>query len=402
MKTGLMRWLAAIIIVFSCCAGILQAAELTTPSILLTPRLRKTIPTTPTLDRIYQFSAQEWRRSAKGEWLSPLVKTNIPFNELIYYWRVRIPRDEGFRLFLQVEFPDKTRSPWLYAGYWGTVSYVENRRIPEFDRGKLDYDQLLLTTAAVSFRFKLVDDGKKPLSAKPALGVMVTLNDPPSAFVENLSKAERISLGAPEIIHDVPLRLQVDTAGNKLIDRCQSAALASAMQYFGTTVPLEQIICWTTDPEYQSFGIWPRTIGAAHELGFDAYLDRFRDWDKVRYTVAQNKIILCSITMPQNDSYLAPPYKKMSGHIVALCGVTDDNRVVVIDSAITKQNRGYLVQWLIPDFEKIWMRNKGGVGMVICPPRGFKPKLVEHLPPFPRSIGTVGWPDDDQTTSAAP
>ncbi|MCX7624948.1 MAG: C39 family peptidase [Candidatus Sumerlaeaceae bacterium] len=400
MRTAFIGALAVNIFILFTCGLDSQAAEVTTPTILFTPRLHKTITTTPTLDNVYRLSARDWHRAGKREWVSPRVKTDIPFNELIYYWRVRIPRDEGFRLFLQAEFPDKTVSPWLYAGYWGTVSYVENRRIPEFDRGKLDYDQLLLTTPAVSFRFKLLDDGKKPLSVKPELGVLVTLNDPGEAFAGKVAKAEKKST-APGIIHDVPLRLQVDTAGNKLIDRCQSAALASAMQYFGTTVPLEQIICWTTDPEYQSFGIWPRTIGAAHELGFDAYLDRFRDWDKVRDTVAQNKIILCSITMPPNDNYLAPPYRKMSGHIVALCGVTDDNRVVVVDSAISKQNRGYLVQWLMPDFEKIWMRNKGGVGMVICPPPGFKPKLVKELPAFPRSVGTVGWADDEQTTPSS-
>jgi hypothetical protein len=94
--------------------------------------------------------------------------------------------------------------------------------------------------------------------------------------------------------------------GNPLKDRCQSAAVASAMQYFGKSVPLEHIICYTTDPEYASFRIWPRTINAAFEHGFQAYLDRFRDWDAVRKTVAENKVILCSITMPAGNEYIAP------------------------------------------------------------------------------------------------
>jgi hypothetical protein len=94
--------------------------------------------------------------------------------------------------------------------------------------------------------------------------------------------------------------------GNSLKDRCQSAAVASAMQYFGKSVPLEHIICYATDPEYASFGIWPRTINAAFEHGFQAYLDRFRDWDAVRKTVAENQVILCSITMPAGNEYIAP------------------------------------------------------------------------------------------------
>jgi hypothetical protein len=81
------------------------------------------------------------------------------------------------------------------------------------------------------------------------------------------------------------------------------------MQYFGKTVPLEHIICYTTDPEYESLGIWPRTINAAFEHGFTAYLDRFRDWDAVRQTVAEN--IICP---PKNASELLvrdlPPYPR--------------------------------------------------------------------------------------------
>jgi transcriptional regulator of acetoin/glycerol metabolism len=62
--------------------------------------------------------------------------------------------------------------------------------------------------------------------------------------------------------------------------------------------------------------------------------------------------------MPKRDTYIAPPYPSMGGHIVALCGITDDGRVIVTDSATTG---GSLLQWLTADYEKIWMRNKGGV-----------------------------------------
>ena len=165
-------------------------------------------------------------------------------------------------------------------------------------------------------------------------------------------------------------------------DRCQSAAVATAMEYFGKKVNLEDIVPYTTDSEYHYYGIWPRTIGAAVEHGFDAYIDRFRNWNAVRETLNQNKIILCSITMPKEDDYIAPPYPQIGGHIVALNGITDDGRVIVTDSALSKT--GYLCQWLMQDFEKIWMKNKGGVGMVICPPKGFKEKLVNHLAPFPK------------------
>ncbi len=338
------------------------------------------------IDWRHRIEAKELARSGKGAWTSRLVKAEFPFNELTYYWNVRLPRDEGFRLYLQVEFAPGDASPWLYAGFWGKVPLFAKRSKPSFDRGLLDEDTLQLKSRATGYRFKVVDEGEVPLTVLPTLGV-ITTDTQPTAMSAARYQSGQTSVRVTSRILDVPLRLQTDVCGNPLKDRCQSAAVASAMEYFGRPIPLEQIICYTTDPEYESFGIWPRTINAAVEHGFKAYLDRFRDWDAVRRTVAENKVILCSITMPASSEYVAPPYEKIGGHIVALCGVTEDGRVVVTDSAAVAQKAkegGHCLQWLQADFEKIWMRNKGGVGMVICPPPGAPEHLVADLPSYPR------------------
>jgi hypothetical protein len=353
------------------------------------PLVMATLPgSVKPIDWRHRLEARELARSEKGAWTSPLVKAAFPFDQLIYYWNVRLPKDEGFRLYLQVEFGPGDTSPWLYAGFWGNVKLTAKRAKPTFDRGWVDEDTLLLKAKATGFRFKVVDEGEAPLTIRPALGVITTDTAPPAALASHYLPGNT-GARAKEKILDVPLRRQVDVCGNTLKDRCQSAAVASAMQYFGKTVPLEHIICYTTDPEYESFGIWPRTINAAFEHGFGAYLDRFRDWEAVRKTVAENKVILCSITMPAGNEYIAPPYESMGGHIVALCGVTEDGRVIVTDSASTAQKAkegGHCLQWLQADFAKIWMRNKGGVGMVICPPKNAPELLVRDLPPYPRPV----------------
>jgi len=340
------------------------------------------------IDWRHRTEARELARSGKGAWTSPLVKAGFPFDELIYYWNVRLPKEEGFRLYLQVEFGPGDASPWLYAGFWGNVRLTTKRTKPSFDRGCLDQDTLLLKAKATGYRFKVVDEGETPLTVLPALGVIATDTTPTAALAARC-RPGKTSVRAAAKVLDVPLRLQADVCGNPLRDRCQSAALASAMQYFGKAIPLEQIICYTTDPEYESFGIWPRTINAAVEHGFRAYLDRFRDWAAVRQTVSENKVILCSITMPAGSEYLAPPYEQIEGHIVALCGVTEDGRVIVTDSASSAQKAkegGHCLQWLQADFEKIWMRNKGGVGLVICPPENAPELLVRDLPAYPRPV----------------
>ena len=376
-----------------------QIVAAATPLAAATPR-RSIKP----IDWRHHIEAKALAHSGKGTWTSPLVKAAFPFNELVYYWNVRLPKQQGFRLYLQAEFGPGDASPWLYAGFWGDIKLSGKRSKPSFDRGWVDEDTLLLKAKATGYRFKVVDEGETPLTVLPALGIITTDTNPTTELAARYLPQKRSSRAASKVL-DVPLRLQADVCGNPLKDRCQSAAVASAMQYFGKSIPLEQIICYTTDPEYESFGIWPRTINAAVEHGFRAYLDRFRDWDAVRQTVSENKVILCSITMPASSEYLAPPYAKMGGHIVAFCGVTEDGRVIVTDSASTAQKAkegGHCLQWLQPDFEKIWMRNKGGVGMVICPPKNATELLVRNLPPYPRPVPPAPRNPPTSTNASAP
>jgi hypothetical protein len=74
----------------------------------------------------------------------------------------------------------------------------------------------------------------------------------------------------------------------------------------------------------------------------------------------------------------------MGNHIVSLCGLTADGRVLVTDSALGKSGAGHLCQWLQSDFAIVWMQTKGGVALVICPPRGSSEHHVASVAPFPK------------------
>jgi len=340
-------------------------------------------PTNAPLDWRHRIATSEFNKTSDCEWISPHVEPAFPFDELIFSWHLQQPGDT-FRLYLSISFEDGFESEWLYAGYWGKVqTLTTNRQEPSFGRGVLEMDWLKLTSKASDFRFKVVCEGAEPLVAPPELTVITTDNHPSALEVAQNARPGGANQPAPRVL-DVPLRRQFDSHGKRLIDRCQSAALASAMEYFGQPIPLEDIVAHTFDVEYQYPGIWPRVIAAPQEFGFDAYIERFRSWPEVYRALAENKVILCSMTMKAGECE-APPYPSMSRHIVALCGVTDDGRVVVTDSFLGKSGRGYLCQWLQSDFETVWMQNKGGVAMVICPPKDAQPKLVKELPSFPKN-----------------
>jgi hypothetical protein len=333
------------------------------------------------IDTRLTVAASQFKKEAEGTWVTRELKPKFAFDELIYSWHLRLEAEQGFRLYLRIKSEKGDYSPWLYGGYWGKVKNLAKRTEPQFEWGKVAMDQVLLQRKAKAFQFKIVDEGTVALPKPPAFSVVATDNAPTPALARRYTpRPDRSRI--PTRILDLPLRRQADSKGTPIPDRCQSAALATAMQYFDKPIGLEDIVPLTFDVEYDFPGIWPRTLGAGIQHGFDGYIDRFRDWDYVRKTVAQNKVILCSIKMLPGD-YKAPPYPKIGGHIVALNGITDDGRVVVTDSALWKENKGYRCQWYKEDFEKIWMKTKGGVGMVICPPAQAQMKLVNDLPPFP-------------------
>lgn len=330
-----------------------------------------------------RIAAAEFAKAGEGEWVSPEVKPPFAFDELIYSWNVRLPEGEGFRVYLKAGFAAGDDSPWLYGGHWGAVKDLETSRAkPRFDRGEVDMDWLKLKEKAVMFRFKVEGASTAPLTVLPSLAVVATDNRPSPELAAHAAETAKAAKKHPARLLDLPFRRQMDSSGTITPNRCQSAALATALEYYGKAIPLEDIVRPTFDPEYNYPGVWPRVIGAAGLFGFDGYIDRFRDWDSVRAALAENKVILCSIRMKEGDCK-EPPYDSMGHHIVALNGVTDDGRVVVTDSFLAKSGRGYRCQWLIQDFEKIWMKTKNGVSLVICPPAGAQPREIKDLPPFP-------------------
>lgn len=343
--------------------------------------------TQPPVDYRDFLPSEAFQETAEGskEWTASPCKAPFAFDELIYSWQFDIPDNQGLRLYLKIAFEGNEESPWLYAGYWGDVPLIEETRTnPTFEHGHIAMDQLLLEKKATNWQFKVISEGPEDLTVLPALHVITTDNAPDTVTARRFA-TQATQVYCPPVIYDLPLRLQRDSKGNSMPDRCQSAAVASAMEFFGSPLPLEEIepLCW--DPEYQYPGIWPRTLGAAAEHGFTAYIDRFRDWQSVRTTLAEGKIILPSTNcLKIYDQLVAPPYDGgIGGHIIALNGVTDDGRVFVTDSYLSENKEGYLAQWLQIDFEKVWMDAKGGVGMVICPPAGFQPKVITDIPSFP-------------------
>lgn len=346
---------------------------------------------TPIDDRKW-IEASQFSQTGDGVWVSEKVESAFPYDELIYSWQISLAEDEAFEIYLNSIFPDGYESGWQFAGYWGDYKGPTDRSNPSFDRGTIYIDQLITKDKgdgekykATEYQFKVVSTGKKILSKLPDVRVITTNNNPSNELAGNFMRVYPM-IELPQKVLDLPLRKQVSSDGERMKDTCQTASMATALEYLGDYRKNEDLFEYIYDEAYDYPGVWPRVTGVAAQLGYTSYVDRFRDWRAVEFAIADNKMILASIKMPVEGDYLSPPYPDIGGHIIVINGLTKDGRVLVTDSALGKDGTGYRCQWLIEDLEKIWMKNKGGVALVVEPKTESNLPVIENIEPFPREI----------------
>ena len=184
-------------------------------------------PVLTPIDASATIAPEEFTVAGEDVWMTDSVKAPFKFDELIYSWQIKISENEGFRLYIQVSFDNGDESPWLYAGYWGDVPTVtEKRENPAFDDGYIAMDQLLMEKKACRWQFKLESKGEKSLTVFPELTVITTDNHPTEELVKEFGWMPSGEYVAPKLLK-LPFRAQASSEGEYLPDRCQSAAVDS-------------------------------------------------------------------------------------------------------------------------------------------------------------------------------
>jgi len=111
------------------------------------------------------------------------------------------------------------------------------------------------------------------------------------------------------------------------------------------------------------FGNWNRAVQRAAELGMDAWLTRFRDWDHVKAQIARGQPIVASIRFKKGE-FPSAILKSTAGHLIVIRGFTPTGDVIVNDPANKKGNG---VVYKADELAKAWFGH-GGVGYVISRP----------------------------------
>ncbi|HTL29790.1 MAG TPA: C39 family peptidase [Tepidisphaeraceae bacterium] len=302
-----------------------------------------------------------------GTWTSNEIEFPFGVTEFIPSWNVTTPPDTG--IWFSISTRDSRSgewSPWLYIGQWGRTLFDEDRPV-EFAHGAVHVDNLLLDrpASAVKIRAKFqsfsLDKSVNPAMRRIAVVCSGQVSDP-----QQYAKLVR----APKIEGDwrrdlgVPFRPQGDGYKSFAGIICSPTSTSMVLQYFGVNLPTNENALAIYDPENDMFGNWGRNVARAGELGMDAWIDRFRNWDQVKAMIAKGQPLIANIRF-NKDEFPGNIQPSTAGHLIVLRGMTRDGDIIVNDPASRAKGNGVIYK--ASELGKAWFDNSGGVAYVIHP-----------------------------------
>jgi len=301
-----------------------------------------------------------------GCWTSAVMPTDFAYTELLPSWNAHADTDTGVRV--EVRVRDRRRhtfSPWLYVGSWGRVQPQKDFLV-SFAHGAVNVDSLVLGRPAdamqvrVFFQSFSLDPQVTPTLRRVALcysGVV-------SSASERAKLAAPVSFAGPWARDlGIPYRTQADAPASIRGEICSPTSVSMVLSFWGADRPTVENAAAIYDADHRMFGNWNRAVQRAAELGMDAWLTRFRDWDHVKAQIARGQPIVASIRFKKGE-FPSAILKSTAGHLIVIRGFTPTGDVIVNDPANKKGNG---VVYKADELAKAWFGH-GGVGYVISRP----------------------------------
>lgn len=307
-----------------------------------------------------------------GTWTSPQVVTDFPITEMVPSWNASTPDDTG--IFFSVRTRDQKSakwSPWLRIGSWGRVT--DKARRDEFEFGRIDVDTLFLDRPADAYQLRAtLQSFSLDYAITPALRRLTVCYSGPITDQSIAAKNVTVDPGPPERWAkdlNVPYIPQGDNDASMTDMTCSPTSVSMVLQHQGVDRPTMENCLAIWDDHNALFGNWSNATQRAAELGMDAWLQRFRNWDQVKEMIAQGQPIVASIEFEPNsfpDSPVFKPEEGTDGHLIVIRGFKPDGTVIVNDPANRSKGNGAL--YPAKGLAHAWFGNKGGLGYVIRKP----------------------------------
>jgi hypothetical protein len=139
---------------------------------------------------------------------------------------------------------------------------------------------------------------------------------------------------------------------------CSPASVTMVMRFWGIDRPLVENAAAIYDPEYRIFGNWMRAAQRPGEMGLEAWVDRFRNWEQVRDVIAAGEPVVASIQFKAGE-FPSAVSKSSDGHLIVIRGFTGDGNIIVNDPADKARGNGAIYN--AQDLGRAWFGH-GGVG----------------------------------------
>ena len=300
-----------------------------------------------------------------GRWTSPEVTTAFAFTELLPSWNVSAPAETGLRLEVRVRRAGGGWSPWLYLGSWGRT--IAGERTTSCRHGFVNIDYLKLHRPADAYQVRVhLDSFSLDPAASPTVRRVAVCY---SGVVKDESRRREVT--EPVVMDGewgrdlgVPFFTQKDAPKPLSGEICSPTSVSMVLAHWGVKKPVVENAMAIYDGEYDLFGNWGRAVARAGDLGMDAWLTRFRNWEQVKAQIAAGQPVIASIRF-ERDEFPSAVLPKTNGHLIVIRGFTPAGDVIVNDPA--SRDRGDGAVYKADELARAWF-DRGGVGYVIRPP----------------------------------
>ncbi len=343
----------------------------------------------------------------QATWLSPVVSTSFPFNELIASWNVETPDQTWVEVLVRGTDETGTLSGWYVLGRWCAQDPADGGAIhrTSVNGQRTTLANVWTDTLHVYNPHRLHDWQLQVNLLRPAgtsqspslrmVGAMASgLPDESTVPVSPVGRGAGLTLDVPTLSQEVHIGHypQWDNGGEAW---CSPTSTAMVLRYWQRG-PGAADLGWVEpqvdaevdhsarnvfDYTYDGAGNWPFNTAYATRYGLNGFVTRLRSMTEAEEFIRAGIPLIISVSFAKGD--LDGAGYGTNGHLMVVVGFTDTGDVVVNDPAshLVKDNGQVRATYRRDQLENAWVPHSGGVAYVIHPQKVHLPHpLVKDEP----------------------
>ena len=293
--------------------------------------------------------------------LSRVISSPIPFDQLIGSWNANVPAYNSLRMEARVQI-DNRWTPWFILGTQKGSLFFSHKSEKKSSIAFVDIDTLKLKKSAHVFQYRVLFSSPK----KPTILKLLAVNvSNPEGY-----RQKPLPFKPGPWVRELKVQARSQMQEEKKYRRnvCSPTSLGMALDYWKISIRTAKIAEAVRDQTTLNFGDWTFNTAFAGSLGLVSYVSRFDDLTEVEKEIAKGRPVIASVSFKAGELPRAP-IQKTAGHLLVIVGFTKTGDVIVNDPAAPNASS---VRRVYPraSFDKAWRINKRGLVYLLSPLKG--------------------------------